>query len=97
MTSLTNNKWQYRGLWVVAILLCAPVTVWAQSPWLEAITVMEDAFTGPIARGLALISIVSGGLMFAFGEGGSKKAMAGIIFGVGMAVGAVNFMGWLFP
>ena len=35
--------------------------------------------------------------MFAFGEGGSKKAMAGIIFGVGMAVGAVNFMGWLFP
>ena len=57
----------------------------------------EDAFTGPIARGLALISIVCGGLMFAFGEGGSKKAMAGIIFGVGMAVGAVNFLGWLFP
>ena len=56
-----------------------------------------DAFTGPIARGLALISIVCGGLMFAFGEGGSKKAMAGIIFGVGMAVGAVNFLGWLFP
>ena len=58
---------------------------------------LQNAFTGPIARGLALISIVCGGLMFAFGEGGSKKAMAGIIFGVGMAVGAVNFMGWLFP
>ena len=57
----------------------------------------QNAFTGPIARGLALISIVCGGLMFAFGEGGSKKAMAGIIFGVGMAVGAVNFLGWLFP
>ena len=97
MTLLTNNKWRHPGLWVAAILLCAPVTLWAQSPWLEAITVMEDAFTGPIARGLALISIVCGGLMFAFGEGGSKKAMAGIIFGVGMAVGAVNFMGWLFP
>ena len=97
MTSLTNNKWWHRGLWVVTILLCAPVTVWAQSPWLEAITVLQNAFTGPIARGLALISIVCGGLMFAFGEGGSKKAMAGIIFGVGMAVGAVNFLGWLFP
>ena len=60
-------------------------------------TVLQNAFTGPIARGLALISIVCGGLMFAFGEGGSKKAMAGIIFGVGMAVGAVNFLGWLFP
>ena len=97
MTSLTNNKWRHRGMWVVAILLLAPVTVWAQSPWLQAITVLQNAFTGPIARGLALISIVCGGLMFAFGEGGSKKAMAGIIFGVGMAVGAVNFLGWLFP
>ena len=97
MTLFRNNPWQHRALWAVAIVLCAPVTLWAQSPWLEAIAVLEDAFTGPITRGLALISIVCGGLMFAFGEGGSKKAMAGIIFGVGMAVGAVNFLGWLFP
>ena len=97
MILLTNNKGWHRVAWVVAISLLAPVTLWAQSPWLQAITVLENAFTGPIARGLALISIVCGGLMFAFGEGGSKKAMAGIIFGVGMAVGAVNFLGWLFP
>ena len=97
MTLFTNNPWRHRGMGLVAILLLAPGTVWAQSPWLEAITVLEDAFTGPIARGLALISIVLGGLMFAFGEGGSKKALAGVIFGVGMAVGAVNFLGWLFP
>ena len=66
------------------------------SPWLDAIEVLEDAFTGPIARGLSLISIVIGGLMFAFGEGGSKKALAGIIFGLGMAMGAANFLTWLF-
>ena len=41
MTLLTNNKGWHRGLWVVAILLCAPVTVWAQSPWLQAITVLQ--------------------------------------------------------
>ena len=34
--------------------------------------------------------------MFAFGEGGSKKALAGIIFGLGMAMGAANFLTWLF-
>ena len=45
------------------------------SPWLDAITVLEGAFTGPIARGLSLIAIVVGGLMFAFGEGGSKRAL----------------------
>ena len=66
------------------------------SPWLDAITVLQDAFTGPIARGLSLIAIVIGGLMFAFGEGGSKRALAGIIFGLGMAMGAANFLTWLF-
>ena len=41
--------------------------------------------------------IVIGGLTFAYGEGGSKRILAGIVFGVGMAIGAVNFMAWLFP
>ena len=67
------------------------------SPWEVAVTNLRDIFVGPIARGLSLVSIVIGGLMFAFDEGGSKKMMAGILFGVGMAIGAVNFMAWLFP
>jgi len=67
------------------------------SPWVNAVQVLQTAFTGTIATGLALVAIVLGGLMFAFGEGGAKRTMAGIIFGVGMAIGAVNFMAWLFP
>jgi type IV secretory pathway VirB2 component (pilin) len=67
------------------------------SPWENAVSVLQTAFTGPIATGLALVSIVIGGLLLAFGEGGSKRAMAGIVFGVDMAIGAVNFMSWLFP
>jgi type IV secretory pathway VirB2 component (pilin) len=69
----------------------------AASPWENAVDVLRDAFTGPIARGLSLVAIVVGGLMFAFGEGESKRMLAGIVFGVGMAIGAVNFMAWLFP
>ena len=81
-----------------AIALFLPAAALAQgvSPWLDAVQVLQDAFTGPIARGLSLIAIVIGGLMFAFGEGGSKKALAGIIFGLGMAMGAANFLTWLF-
>jgi len=37
------------------------------------------------------------GLTFAFGEGGSKRVLAGVLFGVGMAIAAVNFLSWLFP
>ena len=66
-------------------------------PWDNAVQVLQAAFTSTIARGLSLVAIVVGGLMFAFGEGQSKRTLAGIIFGVGMAVGAVNFMAWLFP
>lgn len=85
---------------LLAAVVLAPQLLFAQtgvSPWLQAVTVLQTAFTGPIARGLSLIAIVVGGLMFAFGEGGSKRALAGLIFGVGMAIGAVNFMNWLFP
>ena len=66
-------------------------------PWTQAVQALQTAFTGPIATGLALVAIVVGGLMFAFGEGGAKRTLAGVVFGVGMAVGAVNFMSWLFP
>ena len=67
------------------------------SPWTQAVQSLQTAFTGPIATGLALVAIVVGGLMFAFGEGAAKRTLSGVIFGVGMAVGAVNFMSWLFP
>ena len=73
-----------------------PLFAQGVSPWLNAVDVLQQAFTGPLARGLSLIAIVIGGLMFAFGEGGSKKALAGIIFGLGMAMGAANFLTWLF-
>ena len=66
-------------------------------PWDNAVNVLKTAFTGPIAIGLSLVAIVVGGLAFAYGEGQSKRMLAGIVFGVGMAIGAVNFMAWLFP
>jgi type IV secretory pathway VirB2 component (pilin) len=67
------------------------------SPWENAVQQLQTSFTGPIAKGLSLVAIVVGGLMFAFGEGGSKRMLAGIVFGIGMAIAAVNFLSWLFP
>ena len=74
-----------------------PASAQSASPWENAVTVLQNAFTSTIARGLSLVAIVVGGLMFAFGEGESKRMLAGIVFGVGMAIGSVNFMSWLFP
>ena len=87
------NRW----LMLLLVGLVATVPAHADSPWENAVTVLQNSFTGPIARGLSLVAIVVGGLMFAYGEGDSKRMLAGILFGVGMAIGAVNFMAWLFP
>jgi type IV secretory pathway VirB2 component (pilin) len=95
-----RGRWR-RALLVavaVAVVWLVPAVSYAQaSPWEAAVNALMTSFTGPIARGLSLVAIVVGGVTFAFGEGGSKRLLAGILFGVGMAIGAVNFMAWLFP
>ena len=79
------------------LLLAAPAFAQGGSPWENAVNVLMTAFTSTIARGLSLVAIVVAGLTFAFGEGGSKRVLAGVLFGVGMAIAAVNFLAWMFP
>ena len=80
------------------LILAAPLLAQTgTSPWENAVSVLQQAFTSTIARGLSLVAIVVAGLTFAFGEGGSKRVLAGVLFGVGMAIAAVNFLSWLFP
>jgi type IV secretory pathway VirB2 component (pilin) len=81
----------------VCLVLAVPALAQGTSPWENAVNVLETAFTSTIARGLSLVAIVVAGLTFAFGEGGSKRVLAGVLFGVGMAIAAVNFLAWLFP
>lgn len=83
------------ALGALVLLVAAPAFA-QSSPWEQSANKLQAAFTGPIAKALSLVAIVVGGLMFAYGEGQGKKAIAGIVFGVGMAVSAVNFMNWLF-
>ncbi len=98
----TRKRWPWtKGVLPFAACLLVAENALAQStgssPWENAVQVLQTSFTGPIATGLSLVAIVVGGLVFAFGEGSGKRTLAGIIFGVGMAIGAVNFMAWLFP
>ena len=78
------------------ILLSSSIALHAQSPWERAALNLEATFTGPLARSLALVAIVIGGLMFMFGEGGAKRQISGIVFGGGLALFAGQFLAWLF-
>jgi type IV secretory pathway VirB2 component (pilin) len=88
-----------RASWCL-LLACAVATctvpALAQAPWERAALNLETSFTGPLARSLALVAIVIGGLMFMFGEGGAKRQISGIVFGGGLALFAAQFLTWLF-
>jgi type IV secretory pathway VirB2 component (pilin) len=81
---------------VLAILVLVPAVAFAQSPWERAANNLAITFTGPLARSLALVAIVIGGLLFMFGEGGAKRQLSGIVFGGGLALFAGQFLTWLF-
>ena len=86
--------------WRVAVLaiplVSAVLSAQGSSPWERAALNLETTFTGPLARSLALVAIVIGGLMFMFGEGGAKRQISGIVFGGGLALFATQFLTWLF-
>ena len=84
-------------LTVLAVtLLMLPTVAYAQAPWERAASNLALTFTGPLARSLALVAIVIGGLMFMFGEAGAKRQISGIVFGGGLALFSAQFLAWLF-
>ena len=97
MRRLRTSPAAARGLRLAGLVAIAtvPALAAAASPWENAITNLQAAFTGPIGRGLSLVAIVVTGLMFAFGEPGGKKALAGVLFGLSMAIGAAGWLTWL--
>ncbi len=97
MTAFLLRHRQHVSRVAVALLVVLlPATLCAQSPWERAATNLELSFTGPLARSLALVAIVIGGLTFMFGEQGAKRQISGIVFGGGLALFAGQFLLWLF-
>src|SRR5439155_26159256 len=84
------------GLALLAVLFMLPAAAHAQAPWERAANNLALTFTGPLARSLALVAIVIGGLLFMYGEAGAKRQISGIVFGGGLALFAAQFLAWLF-
>lgn len=84
-------------LTLFTLLVLFPALALAQSgsPFDTGFTALQTLFTGTIAKVASLIAIVIGGYQFAHGEPGSKKMLAGVAAGTGIAVMAVNVLSWL--
>jgi type IV secretion system protein TrbC len=83
---------------LATLFLLQMATAHAQSvdPWSTAAGRLSTAFVGPIAKGFTLVAIVLGGFSLAFSEGGGKRAVGGLVFGGGLAMGAAQTLTWLF-
>jgi type IV secretory pathway VirB2 component (pilin) len=84
------------SIFALGAILWIPTLAFAQAPWERAASNLATTFTGPLARSLALVAIVIGGLLFMFGEAGAKRQISGIVFGGGLALFAAQFLTWLF-
>jgi type IV secretory pathway VirB2 component (pilin) len=83
---------------ILSLIVIVPAVAFAQSggtPFDTGFTALQNLFTGTIAKVASLIAIVVGGYQFAHGEPGSKKVLAGVAAGTGIAVMAVNVLNWL--
>lgn len=97
-----NNKREMlrSGLMLSVLLLmpqiCDAATMGSSRtmPWSEGINAIAAELTGPIPRILAVIAVATTGMMMAFGEmGQSMKKGVQIVFGVSIAILAVQLVG----
>jgi type IV secretory pathway VirB2 component (pilin) len=61
---------------LIGLGLAVPAFAQANSPWENAVGVLQQAFTSTIARGLSLVAIVVSGLTFAFAPSKPTSAIA---------------------
>jgi len=84
---------------VLALLGALPAlaTTAGTDPWSTAAANLRTLFTGPVVTALSVICVIIAGITWGFGEGNSKGKLAGMIFGLGMALAAVPFLNWITP
>ena len=85
-------------VWVLLVLAeqGLQATAMAADPWSTAASQLCTLFTGIVGKALAVVAVIVGGLTYAFGEGGSKSAIAGLVFGAGMVLLAPQFLVFFF-
>jgi type IV secretory pathway VirB2 component (pilin) len=84
------------ALLVLLVTLPAVAQAAGGSPWDRAFTAIGGFFTSTVARVGSLIAVVIGGWELMHGEAGSKRAVAGIVAGIGAALLAGNVIAWLY-
>jgi len=85
------------GIMAAAFLVVTPIAQ-AALPWEKPLTLIADSLSGPTAKLVGGIAIISTGCALAFGEHGSvMKRMLMIVCGLSIAFFASTLINDLFP
>lgn len=92
MQSTKHRFWPMVASVAVVLAPSAAFAAGANMPWEGPLDQIVQSLTGPVAKGLGVLAIVSVGFGFAFSEGGSTlRRVLGIVLGLSIAFAAAQF------
>lgn len=93
---MVENKkrfvWQ-QVIWVLVAWLFILKSCYAGLPWEGPLETVKESLTGPVAKGVCVITVAVTGIMIGMGEGGAAgRKLLQLICGLAMALLAIGFI-----
>ena len=100
-TVTVMKQWREKGLklgalaalWVLSAPAAFATTGGTSMPWDEPLIRIQENLTGPVASAVIIIAVALAGVMWALSDHGTgMRRVSQVIFGAGVALGAVSFV-----
>lgn len=79
--------------WIFCTFLIVVKSCYAGLPWEGPLETVRESLTGPVAKGVCVITVAVTGVMIAMGEGGAAgRKLLQLICGLAMALLAIGFI-----
>lgn len=95
------KRWRQKGMtlaaaaaaWMFAAPAAFATTGGTSMPWDEPLIRIQENLTGPVASAVIIIAVALAGVMWALSDHGTgMRRVSQVIFGAGVALGAVSFV-----
>lgn len=79
--------------WLLSAPAAFATTGGTSMPWDEPLIRIQENLTGPVASAIIIIAVALAGVMWALSDHGTgMRRISQVIFGAGVALGAVSFV-----
>ena len=86
-----------KSILIAALFMCSAPLFAQSSPFDSTLNSLLSFAQGTFAKIAAILAVIFGGWQVVSGDGHGKRALGGLIVGVGLMVYAAPLIQWLFP